>query len=260
MRLPTLLACVTAAALGLAACDKTDKPAAPAATPTEEASKVPVDKAFGDKVRAYLLQNPQLLVEMSQALQEQQQAEEQRVAEEGRKKIPKYRTQLERDRRDFVANPKGKITVVEFYDYNCGYCKLISPEVMTLVRENPDVRFVFKDYTLGNFGPTSEYAAAAARALSEKGLFLDSHQEMMSRKPLTDAMVDDLLTRNGISPASVRALEASDKQRQYIADVRNLAKTLGLNGTPAFIIGDTVVPGADPEALKAAIKAANSGR
>lgn len=258
MRLSPLLACAMAAALGLAACDKTAK--APDKTAPAADRTVTVDKEFGDKVRAYLLQNPQLLVEMSQALQQQQQAEELKAAEAGRQQIPKYRMQIEKDRRDFVANPGGKITVVEFYDYNCGYCKLISPEVMQLVRDNPDVRFVFKDYTLGNFGPTSEYAAAAARALSEKGLFLDSHAEMMSRKPLTDAMVDDLLTRNGVAPASVRALEASDKQRRYIADVRDLAKTLGLNGTPAFIIGDTVVPGADPEALKAAIKAARAAK
>src|SRR5690606_1801266 len=123
-----------------------------------------------------------------------------------------------------------------FYDYNCTFCKVIAPEVLAIARANPNVRFVFKDYTLGNFAPTSEYAAAAARALAEKGLFADSHAEMMSRKPLTDEMVDDLLRRNGIQPAAVRKLEASAPQQKYLADVRSLAKDMGIDGTPAFFV------------------------
>jgi protein-disulfide isomerase len=254
MRLSLFLACIAATGLALSGCDKAAK------GESDTAKTVPVDAAFGEKVRSYLIQNPEVLVEVSQALQAKQAAEELKAAEDGRKRIPKFRMQLEKDKRDFVANPDGKITVVQFYDYNCGYCKLIAPEVMDLIRKNPDVRFVFKDYTLGNFGPTSEYAAAAARALNEKGLFLDSHAEMMARKPLTDAMVDDLLRRNGIDPGTVRELEASPAQQQYIQDTRKLAGNLGLNGTPAFVIGDTVVPGADPTALRAAIQAAKANR
>jgi protein-disulfide isomerase len=257
-RLPVLLASVLAlsAALVLSACDRTAGQPAAAPAQVQPAGEVKVDKEFGDKVHAYLLQHPEVLIEMSQAL-ETKQAEA--AAAKTRANLPKARVRLERDSRDFVANPKGRVTVVEFYDYNCGYCKLIAPEVMAIVRDNPNVRFVFKDYTLGRFGPTSEYAAAAARALKDKGVFLAAHAEMMSRKPLTDAMVDDLLRRNGIEPSSVRALEATGEQKKYLEDVRALAGDLGLDGTPAFVVGDTVVPGADPERLKAAIAAALAG-
>ena len=257
-RLPLLTAIGLITLLGLAACKKAET--APSAPPVAAQPEIKVDKAFGDKVRAYLLQNPQVLLEVSQALEAKQVAEAQAAAEAGRRKIPLYRARLDNDSRDFVANPNGRVTVVEFYDYNCTYCKVIAPEVMALIRKNPDVRFVFKDFTLGQFGPTSEYAAAAARLLYQKGLFLDGHQEMMSRKPLTDEMVDDLLERNGISPAKVRALEQTAEQRKYLADVRALAAELGLDGTPAFVVGETVVPGADPERLRAAIASALAGR
>jgi protein-disulfide isomerase len=257
-RLPTVAVLAGASLIALAGCKKSETaPAEPASAP---ASTIKVDKAFGDKVRAYLLQNPQVLLEVSQALEAKQVAEAEAAAEAGRRKIPMFRARLERDPRDFVANPNGRVTVVEFYDYNCTYCKVIAPEVMALVRQHPDVRFVFKDFTLGRFGPTSEYAAAAARALRNKGLFLDGHQEMMSRKPLTDEMVDDLLKRNGISPSSVRAFEQTPDQKKYLDDVRTLAGDIGLDGTPAFVIGDTVVPGADPERLRTAIAAALAGK
>ncbi|MDH4384319.1 MAG: DsbA family protein [Caulobacter sp.] len=257
-RLPILVIMATAGLLALTGCKKSETP------PTEPAAAlaptVKVDKAFGDKVRAYLLQNPQVLLEVSQALQAKQFAESEAAAEAGRRKIPMFRARLERDPRDFVANPNGRVTVVEFYDYNCTYCKVIAPEVMALIRQHPEVRFVFKDFTLGSFGPTSEYAAAAAKALRDKGLFLDGHQEMMARKPLTDEMVDDLLKRNGISPAGVRTFEQTPDQKKYLDDVRTLAGDIGLDGTPAFVIGDTVVPGADPERLRAAIASALAGR
>jgi protein-disulfide isomerase len=250
-RLAPLLALSTL--LMLSACDR---PASKPSAASAAASSVKVDKEFGDKVRAYLLQNPEVLVEVSNALQQKQIADAQAQV---RASIPKFKARLERDSRDVVVNPKGKLTVVEFYDYNCAYCKVIAPEMMQIIRDHPNVRFVFKDYTLGKFGPTSEYAAAAARALAGKGLFLDAHSEMMSRKPLTDAMVDDLLTRNGISPASVRALEAKPEQKAYLEDVRELAQAMGIDGTPAFVIGSTPVSGADPEASKAALAAELAG-
>jgi len=241
-------------AAGLSACGK-DEPKSVFDKAAEP--KVAVDKAFGDKVRAYLLENPEVLIEVSNALQLKQMAEAEGATEQAFKA---NKVKIQRDRRDFVINPNGKVTVVQFYDYNCGYCKVVAPEVLEMARQNPNVRFVFKDFTLGNFGPTSEYAAAAARALGDKGLFADSHAEMMSRKPLTDEMVDDLLRRNGIDPASVRALEASKPQQQYLADVRALAKDLGIDGTPAFFVEGDFISGARPEELKAAIAKALSGK
>lgn len=258
MRRSTIPLVITlAATVGLTACEKKTDSTKVDPDAIAAAQNVKVEKDFGDKVRAYILQHPEILIEAQQALQLKVMAEEDQAIE---RQFGSHKVQLQRDKRDFVINPNGKVTVVQLFDYNCSFCKVIAPDVAQLARDNPDVRFVFKDYTLGNFGPTSEYAAAAARALGEKGLFADGHFEMMAHRPLTDEQVDDLLTRNGISPASVRALERTPKQVQYLADQRQLAKDMGINGTPAFFVEGDFVSGAQPEVLKAAIAKALSGK
>jgi protein-disulfide isomerase len=212
------------------------------------------DKAFGQKVRAYLLEHPELLQEMSDRLQQKQRSQEAAVAKAG---IKKNRMALERDSRDIVFNPDGKITVVEFFDYQCSYCKLTAPEVVELVRQNPDVRVVLKDFII--FGPTSEYAAKAMLAAKDSGKSLALFQAMMAEKPLTEQAVDRILTEQGLNPAGLKAEMAKPQIAKHLADTHTLAQELGLVGTPAFVIGDTLVPGADMEAVKTAIAKARNG-
>lgn len=213
------------------------------------------DEAFGKKVRAYLLEHPEVLQEAYERLQAKQQ---QQALLAATKAIGDNRQALENDPRDFVANPNGKITVVEFFDYNCGYCKLIAPEVLALVKANPDVRFVFKDMTI--FGEASEYAAAGAELTKTTGKYLDVHRAFMAKKPLEDADVASILTVNGVNPAAARQRQQSAEQRKYLEDQHKLAEALGIQGTPAFIIGDVMIPGADPLALKQAIAEAKAGK
>ena len=213
------------------------------------------DEAFGKKVRAYLLENPEVLQEAYERLQVKQQ---QQAMVQASKAIVDNRKALENDPRDFVANPNGKITVVEFFDYNCGYCKLIAPEVLALIKANPDVRFVFKDMTI--FGEASEYAAAGAELTKPTGKYLAVHREFMAEKPLEDNDVARILTLNGISPGAARERQQSAEQRRYLEDQHKLAASLGIQGTPAFVVGDLMIPGADPLALKQAIAAAKEGK
>ena len=213
------------------------------------------DEAFGKKVRAYLLENPEVLQEAYERLQVKQQ---QQAMVQASKAIVDNRKALENDPRDFVANPNGKITVVEFFDYNCGYCKLIAPEVLALIKANPDVRFVFKDMTI--FGEASEYAAAGAELTKPTGKYLAVHREFMAEKPLEDDDVARILTLNGISPGAARERQQSAEQRRYLEDQHKLAASLGIQGTPAFVVGDLMIPGADPLALKQAIAAAKEGK
>ena len=117
------------------------------------------DMVLGDSVRSYLLSNPEILEEMATRLQEKQLAQQ---SDDARKAIAANRAALERDPRDVVINPGGKITVVEFYDYRCGYCKTIAPELAELVQENKDIRLVLKEFPI--FGGDSDYAAMAAIA------------------------------------------------------------------------------------------------
>lgn len=206
------------------------------------------DDAFGQKVRAYLLENPEVLVEVSQKLEEKRTAEAAQLAKAG---YAKHRQQLERDPRDFVANPNGRVTVVEFYDYKCGWCKRIAPEIMTLIRENPDVRFVFKEYPI--FGGESDQAAAIMASPAARSKVIELHSRLMAEKALDAAAVDRHLAAVGLDPAAVRKSAASPEVVKHLADNHQLAQALGIEGTPHFIVGEEVISGADLAALRMAI-------
>lgn len=211
------------------------------------------DEAFGQRVRAYLIANPEVLQEVSVALQQKQQAE---LAKASTAALGKHRAQLERDPRDLVANPNGRITVVEFFDYNCAYCKIAAPEVVKLIEENPDVRFVFKEFAFQT--PHSILAAHIALTPQAKAKGLELHRLLMAQKPLNDATIDRSLRAVGVDPAQARAAAENPAIQRQLLDVRALAQALQIDGTPAFVVGDKVIPGADIDALKAAITAAKA--
>ena len=213
------------------------------------------DEAFGKRVQAYLLEHPEVLREASLKLQQKDQADQAKAALDA---IGEHRSQLERDPRDLVVNPNGKITVVEFFDYNCGYCKIAAPQVVQLIKDHPDVRFVFKEFPI--FGGVSNTAAALALTPQVKAKGLEIYQAWMAEKPLDDAGIDRTLTAAGIDPAAARKVAQDPAIERQLIDVHTLAKALQIEGTPAFIVGDTLVPGADLGALQLAIANARSGK
>jgi protein-disulfide isomerase len=232
---PALRLLALAAAISLSACQKTD------------------DAAFGQKVHAYLLAHPEVLREASEKLAENDRMSAMKASTDA---ISKYRGQLERDPRDFVANPGGKVTVVEFFDYRCGYCKLAAPEVVKLIEQNPDVRFVFKEFPI--FGEVSDTAAKVSLTRGGKGKGLEIYKSLMSEKALDDAALDRHLAEVGVDAANARKEATHPLIERQILDTHALAVALKIDGTPAFIVGDTMIPGADLPALKAAIAAAKS--
>jgi protein-disulfide isomerase len=229
MKTSALLACGLAA-LALAGCQKTD------------------DAAFGDRVRAYLLEHPEVIQEAVAKLRSNEMLEQAKAAAPT---IAKLRPQLEQDPRDLVINPKGEFTVVEFFDYRCGYCKLVAPEVVKLVKENPDVRFVFKEFPI--FGEVSDTAARMALTPQGKAKGLELYTAWMSDRGLDEAALDRHLTEAGLDPQAVRAAAAKPEIAAQLQDVRVLAGRLGLEGTPAFVVGDYLIPGADIDALRTAL-------
>jgi len=213
------------------------------------------DAAFGQKVRAYLLAHPEVIEEAVHKLQENKLAEAANIAKVG---LVKHRAALERDPRDFVANPDGKITVVEFFDYRCGYCKTSAPEVLKIIDENPDVRFVFKEFPI--FGGESQLAAQVALSPDAKPKSIALYRAFMGEKALNEAAIDRHLRAAGVDPAKARAGGETAAVQQHIADTRALAKALAIEGTPAFIVGERMIPGADMAALRAAIAEAKTGK
>jgi len=228
------------AALGLAACQ-----------PHAEAS-------FDTKVKAYLMAHPEVLRAAIDNMQAKEEAEQEKAEASDDAKaqaaLPALRAALERDPRDFVANPGGKVTVTEFYDYRCPHCINIAPKVVALIRSHPDVRFVFKEMPI--FGDTSEHAARAALAAKAQGKdYVGLYDAFMSAHPLTDQEIDSIAAAKGVDIAAMKAPAALAKANAQIADTASLAKKLAIDGTPGFVVGDTFIRGEDPDGLNAAIAA-----
>jgi protein-disulfide isomerase len=237
MRLSTPILLALAATLALAGCGKTYD-----------------DKAFGDRVHAYLMAHPEVIREASQALEAK---EQEKQLTDAKVAIAKNRQQLEHDPADYVANPNGKVTVTEFYDYRCPHCVNMAPTVLAIIHDNPNVRFVFKEFPI--FGATSDRAAEGALLIKQRGGdYIGLYKDFMSTKGLDATSIDQILQAHGVNAASLADPATQVQARAHMAALKQLAITLGIDGTPAFIIGDTLIPGEDPDALKAAIKQAGA--
>jgi protein-disulfide isomerase len=219
------------------------------------------DAAFDAKVRAYLMAHPEDLRKALDNLQTKEDADQAKAEAsadaKARAALPALRAALERDPRDFVANPDGKVTVTEFYDYRCPHCINIAPKVVALIRAEPDVRFVFKEMPI--FGATSEHAARAAFAAKAQGKdYVGLYEAFMSAHPLTDDEIDRLAAAKGVNLAAMNAPAATAKDAAQIADIAKLASKLAIDGTPGFVVGDTIIHGEDYDGLTAAIAKAKT--
>jgi len=213
------------------------------------------DADFGSKVRAYLLAHPEVIEEAVQKLQENKDAQ---AALKAKAALKDERQSLERDPRDFVAHPDGKITVTEFYDYRCPHCINAAPAVLKIINENPDVRFVFKEMPI--FGEISEHAARCAIAIKAAGgNYLGFYKAVMETRGLDNDAVDKIAKSYGVDPARANSGPFRTAADAQLTDAHKLANALSIEGTPTFIIGDTLVPGEDMEAVKTAIAKARAG-
>jgi protein-disulfide isomerase len=209
----------------------------------------------GDQVRAYLLEHPEVIEEALGKLQERRQAA---ADTQLQKLIADNRDKLERDPRDFVAgNSNGKVTIVEFFDYRCPYCKAARPEIEKLLAANKDVRYVLKEYPI--LSPASEAAARAAIAARQQGKYWPVHQALMSEQTLDEATIDRVLKENGVDVAKAQATAVDEATDAQLDDVRSLARVTGVSGTPAFVIGGRMIAGWSPEDIQRAIADARKG-
>ncbi len=234
--LPALLVAALLAALPSAGCS----------------AETPADKAFGERVRAYLLAHPEVLKEALAKLQAKEDAQEAATAKQA---IADHRAAIERDRRDFVGgNPTGPVTVTEFFDYRCPYCKVAAPALPAFLKGHPTVRLVYKEFPI--LSQSSENAAKLALAAKLQGRYEPVHQAFMKAPSLDAAATEAILRDNGVDVARAKADAASPAIAKQVEEVRTLARTIGVNATPTFIVGDKLSNGWAPEELDAAIKAA----
>lgn len=251
----------TAAALGLAfaiavpsvtAQDATSKPEAPPAKSSfSDSQKSEIETIVKD----YLLKNPEIFLEVQSALEakmEQIQAERLKVA------LAANADALFRDPDAPVAgNPKGDVTVVEFFDYNCGYCKRGFPDLAKLIEADPKVRVVFRELPILSKG--SEEAARVAIAAHMQGKYWEFHSLMIEFKgQANEASALKLAEKAGLDMEQLKKDMKSEKVDKEIGKVRELAQNLNINGTPHFIVGNRSIPGAPQdlfEQLKSDVEA-----
>ncbi|MEM1161846.1 MAG: DsbA family protein [Pseudomonadota bacterium] len=198
--------------------------------------------AFGEQVREYLLENPEVIFEAIQILEQRR---EQESAQADAQLVAANAEELFNDGYSFVGgNPEGDVTIVEFLDYRCGYCKRAHPEITELLDLDPDIRLIVKDFPI--LGPDSVSVGKMALAAND----LDSDRF----KTLNDALMNyegnlsedaayRIASSAGYDIAELKDLAGSEKIDDQLAKNYQLAQSLGLQGTPAFIVGDQVIRG-----------------
>lgn len=195
---------------------------------------------FGARVRAYLLAHPEVVMEAAQIFQERQQLAE---ADATKEAITAHRDQILRDPADPVAgNSKGDVTLVEFFDYNCPYCRKVEPDIMALSAADPGLRVVFKEFPI--LGPSSDFAARVALSAHRQGKYMPVHQALMRLEPpLTEEKVLQAALKTGVDLARLKRDMTDPALDTQLQRDRSLADALRITGTPAFVLGDALIPG-----------------
>lgn len=201
----------------------------------------PQRKEIGEIVKEYLLQNPEVLRDAFQELQRREQVAE---ANRAQSLIKEHAASIFRSDGDLVAgNPNGSVTLVEYFDYNCGYCKRAMPDVLKLVDEDKDLKIVMKEFPI--LGPGSTFAARAALASKKQGKYWEFHVALMQQRgAITEKSTLKVAEKVGLDIDQLQLDMKSKDVEDILGANMSVAQTLGINGTPAFIIDDRLIPGA----------------
>lgn len=211
-------------------------------------AQTPEGAALGKGIREYLLANPEVLVEAMQELERKQESQRDAVAQKG---VRDNQAELYRDADSPVGgNPDGDVVIVEFNDYQCPYCKRAYQAVKSVVGSDGKVKIIYKDIPI--LGEASKIAALAALASMKQGKHGSLHNALMEYNGKLDRdKILELAVGVGLDRAQLEKDMDDPKLKQIIDRNMTLASSLGVRGTPAFVIGKQFVPGAvDAAALR----------
>lgn len=228
---------------------------ASAAEPLSPAQK----DAVREVVREYLMENPEVLIEALQAYEARMAEDQQKQQQQA---LAQRREQLERDPTSPVAgDPNGDVTLVEFTDYRCGYCKKVFPAVQDLLKADGKIRYVIKELPI--LGPESVAAARAALAVwrSTPAKYMAFHSALMTaRGSLDEPRILEIAAEVGIEAKALMSAMRDPEIAAILGKNRELAQSLNINGTPAFVVGGRLVPGAvEADTLRQLVAAARKG-
>ena len=229
---------------------------APAGSPAQETSAPGADPALEQAIHDYILAHPEVIAESLQKFQQQQEdAQKQAHAQAVKDLKPQL---VSNSASPVLGNPAGDITVVEFLDYRCPYRKAMHQSIADMIAADGNVRVVVKEFPI--LGDDSIFAARAALAAAKQGKYAEMHTALMTFKGKLSAHdVENIAVGLALDVAKLKEDMQTPEVNQELQQNYSLAESLGINGTPAFIIGETLIPGAIKlEDLKAHIAKARA--
>lgn len=206
-------------------------------------------------IQEYLKENPKIIVEALENYRVQQESDMEKAAQKKITDFKPYFTGADRPSAGASA-ADAKVTIVEFFDYNCGYCKHALPDVQQSLKDNKDVRIVFQDMPI--LSPLSQTAAKWAVAAHKQGKYFEFHTALMKFEGnKTDEALAKISQEIGLNVDQMKKDAESPEVNADIQKSVDAAREIGIQGTPAFIVGDTLYRGyLGPDGLKKAIEEA----
>ncbi len=209
-------------------------------------------KAIEKIVRNYLLKNPSIIREAMQALEIKEAKEKEELVAGNLKRLE---TEIFADPNSPTSgNAKGEVSVVAFFDYNCGYCKSSLPMLNELVANDPSIRIVYKEYPI--LSRSSQLGAKAALAARIQGKYLEFHNALVVAEQINEESIKTIADQLGLDYEKLQKDMNDEKINGYLASNYKLASDLSIQGTPAYIVGSQIIPGAiDLNSLTQIVKA-----
>ena len=231
-------------------------PASPRAEDTAPSFSPAQTEAVNKLIHDYLLNNPQVLVE---AIEHADAANKAAAEQAIKTEIVNRHEELDNDPTSPVlGNPQGDVTVVEFFDYRCPYCKATAPAVARLLEQDKKVRLVMKEFPI--LGKESVFASRVAFVAQKHGKYAEFYKAMFDLKTtINEESTMEVAKSIGLDPEMVKKEMESADIDTFTKNNFDLAKAIGVEGTPAFVIGDALSPGTiNTDQLKFQIEALRS--
>lgn len=208
----------------------------------EEAMSASQKKAIEKVVEEFILEHPEVVIESMRRLEQKRKDAENATAA---RVVKSEKKEIFNSGAPFAGPANGDVVMVEFFDYHCGVCKQVLPIIQKVLKDDPKVKLIYKDWPI--LGPDSVVAARAALASQKQGKYVDFHNAMMAASGrLTKKRILTIAARVGLDPVKLESDMKSSEITSTLSRNLELADKLTLNGTPSFIVGDTLVRGGRP--------------
>ena len=216
-------------------------------------------EAFGTAVRDYLMANPEVLIESITVLETRRAAE---AVQNDQVLVENNKDAIFNDGHSWVGgNPEGDLTLVEFVDYRCGYCRKVNPELEALIKDDGNIRFILKEFPiLGEESDLASRFAISVQQLTDADTYKRIHDQLIAlRGPVNLESLSAIATEAKLDAPAIINRMNTEEVSAVLRENRQLAERMGIQGTPTFIIGPEMLRGVPQSGLAAAVAEIRKG-